>query len=141
MNNREQREIGEQIKSYAQLLKTVADRVDEGKISFDDTSILYKVSGQMRETSRELKYGNYEIDDPIPLDRGDIYGLYSIAEWFSSFPNDDYKGDALFIEDVVAKVAPLVREVENLNMELTKQRSIYRELLAGFEQLKKEREL
>jgi hypothetical protein len=86
-----------------------------------------------------LKMDN-DIDDPIPLDRHDIDGLYSIAEWFRSFPNDDYKGDALFLEDVVAKVAPLVREVDRLNMELTKQRSIYRELLAGFEQLQRERE-
>lgn len=80
-----------------------------------------------------------DMDDAIPLDRDDINGLYSLAEWFYSFPNDDYKGDALFIEDVISKVAPLVREVENLNRELTKQRNIYRELLAGFEQLQKER--
>ena len=81
-----------------------------------------------------------DIDDPIPLDSDDIAGLRSIAEWFSSFPNDDYKADGLFLEDVISKVAPLVREVENLNRELTKQRNIYRELLAGFEQLQKERE-
>lgn len=82
-----------------------------------------------------------DIDDPIPLDSDDIAGLRSIAEWFSGFPNDDYKADVLFLEDVIAKVAPLVREVENLNMELTKQRNLYRELLAGFEQLQREREL
>lgn len=81
-----------------------------------------------------------DIDDPIPLDRDDIAGLRSIAEWFSGFPNDDYKGDGLFIEDIISKVAPLVREIESLNMELTKQRSIYRELLAGFEQLQQERD-
>lgn len=83
---------------------------------------------------------NNDIDDPIPLDRDDINGLYSLAEWFYSFPNDDYRGDALFLEDIVAKVAPLVREVESLNIELTKQRNLYRELMAGFEQLKQERE-
>jgi hypothetical protein len=67
-------------------------------------------------------------------------GYIAWQNGFRSFPNDDYKGDALFLEDVVAKVAPLVREVDRLNMELTKQRSIYKELLAGFEQLQRERE-
>lgn len=81
-----------------------------------------------------------DIDDPIPLDSDDIDTLRNMADWFRSFNNDDYLMDACFLDDVLCKVAPLVREVENLNMELTKQRSIYRELLAGFEQLKQERE-
>lgn len=80
-------------------------------------------------------------NDELPLDRHDLDQLQSIADWFREFPNDDYHADALFLEDVISKVAPLVREVERLNMEITKQRNIYHDLLAGFEQLKQERGL
>lgn len=38
------------------------------------------------------------------IDRYDIDRLRSIADWLASFPNDDYKDDALFIEDVISKI-------------------------------------
>ena len=55
-------------------------------------------------------------NDELPLDRHDLDQLQNIAYWLYSFPNDDYRADALFLEDVISKVAPLVREVGRLNM-------------------------